>query len=163
MAFLKPNRLGETTEIWYTSICCRNQRQFFSCITFASISTGEPGALPKRVNFQRKVPQGKERRVKCCRPTRVSESKLHTMESNRASITRLLLVVPSLSCIRLLATPWTTAWQASPSFNCLLTFAQIHVHWAGDALQGEISPLVRLLLSSCWHVTLTAPHRWSGF
>ena len=74
-------------------------KAIFSCITFASISTGEPGALPKRVNFQRKVPQGKERRGKCCRPTRVSESKLHTMESNRASITRLLVVVQSLSCI----------------------------------------------------------------
>lgn len=63
-SLLKPNRLGETTEIWYTSIYGES-KAIFSCITFASISTGEPGALPKRVNFQRKVPQGKER-GKCC-------------------------------------------------------------------------------------------------
>ena len=40
----------------------------------------------------------------------------------------VVVVVHSLSCVRLFATPWTAAHQASQAFQCLLEFAQIHVH-----------------------------------
>ena len=40
--------------------------------------------------------------------------------------------VQSLSCVRLFATPWTAAHQASLSFNISQSL-QTHVHWVGDA------------------------------
>ena len=44
-------------------------------------------------------------------------------------------VVHSLSCVRLFATLWTEACQASPVLHHLLEFAQTHVHWVSDAIQ----------------------------
>ena len=43
--------------------------------------------------------------------------------------------VQSLSCVRLFATPWTAACQASPSIHQLLEFTQTHVHQVSDAIQ----------------------------
>ena len=43
--------------------------------------------------------------------------------------------VRSLSCIRLFATPWTAAHQASLSHHQLPEFTQTHVHRVGDAIQ----------------------------
>ena len=45
------------------------------------------------------------------------------------------LVVHSLSCVRLFATLWTAACQASPVLHHLLEFAQTHVHWVSDDIQ----------------------------
>ena len=45
----------------------------------------------------------------------------------------IVVVVESLSRVWLFATPWTEARQASLSFT-LPEFAQIRVHWAGDAI-----------------------------
>ena len=42
------------------------------------------------------------------------------------------LSVQSLSCVKLFATPWTTAHQASVHHQ-LLEFTQTHVHWVSDA------------------------------
>ena len=42
--------------------------------------------------------------------------------------------VQSLSHVQLFVTPWTAACQASLSFP-VPEFAQIHVHWVGDAIQ----------------------------
>ena len=42
--------------------------------------------------------------------------------------------VQSLSHVQLLATPWTTAHQASVHHQ-LPEFTQTHVHWVGDAIQ----------------------------
>ena len=44
-------------------------------------------------------------------------------------------LVQSLSCVRLFATPWTAARQASLSISPLLEFTQTHVHWVGDAMK----------------------------
>ena len=46
-----------------------------------------------------------------------------------------VVVFQSPNCVHLFVTSWTTADQASLSFNYLLKFAQIHVHWIGDAIQ----------------------------
>ena len=43
--------------------------------------------------------------------------------------------VQLLSFVRLFATPWTTAHQASLSINQLPEFTQTHVHWVGNAVQ----------------------------
>ena len=43
--------------------------------------------------------------------------------------------VQSLSHVRLFATPWTAAHQASLSITQLPEFTQTHVHWVGDAIQ----------------------------
>jgi len=45
----------------------------------------------------------------------------------------VVVVVQSLSCVQLFATPWIAACQASLSFT-ISDFAQIHVHWVGDAI-----------------------------
>ena len=44
------------------------------------------------------------------------------------------VVVHSLSCVWLFATPWTAAHQAPLSFY-LSEFVQVHIHWVGDAIQ----------------------------
>ena len=44
------------------------------------------------------------------------------------------IVVVQLLSVQLFAVPWTAARQASLS-HYLLEFAQIHVHWVGDAIQ----------------------------
>ena len=49
-------------------------------------------------------------------------------------LTVLLVVVQSLSRLRLFATTWTIAWQASLVHHYLLEFAQTHVHWVSDAI-----------------------------
>ena len=41
-----------------------------------------------------------------------------------------VVVVQPVSCVQLFATPWTAAFQVSPSF-----FAPTHVHWVGEAIQ----------------------------
>ena len=43
--------------------------------------------------------------------------------------------VQSLSHVRLFATPWTTAGQASHVLHRLPEFAQTHVHRVSDAIQ----------------------------
>ena len=43
--------------------------------------------------------------------------------------------VQSLSHVRLFATPWTAAPQASLCHHQFLEFTQTHVHWDGDAIQ----------------------------
>ena len=43
--------------------------------------------------------------------------------------------VPSLSHVRLFATPWTAAHQASLVYHQLPELAQTHVHRVGDAIQ----------------------------
>ena len=43
-------------------------------------------------------------------------------------------VVQLLSCVRLFATQWTVAHQASLSFT-VSEFAETHVHWVSDAIQ----------------------------
>ena len=58
------------------------------------------------------------------------------------------VVVQSLSCVRLFATPWTAAHQASLSFNISQSL-QTHVHWVGDAAAAAKS------LQSC--LTLCDP------
>ena len=45
-----------------------------------------------------------------------------------------VVVVQSLSCIQIFATPWSAAGQASLSFT-ISEFAQIHVHRVSDAIQ----------------------------
>ena len=47
------------------------------------------------------------------------------------------IVVQSLSCVQLFATPWTAALQAPLSFSISLEFAQTHVH----------------SVDGCWHTT----------
>ena len=51
--------------------------------------------------------------------------------------------IQSLSCVWPSATPWTTTCQACLSFYHLLEFAQMHVHWVGDAIQPS-RPLLLL-------------------
>ena len=46
-------------------------------------------------------------------------------------------VVIQLLSVQLFTTPWTVARQASLS-HYLLEFAQIHVHWVGDAIQPSL-------------------------
>ena len=41
-------------------------------------------------------------------------------------------VVQSLGCVQLFVTPWTADKLGTCVLHCLLEFAQIHVHWAGD-------------------------------
>ena len=43
------------------------------------------------------------------------------------------------SCVRLFATPWTAASQASLSFTISRMLAQTHVHWVRDAIQSSCS------------------------
>ena len=57
------------------------------------------------------------------------------------------VVVPSLSCIWLFETPWTTEHQASLSFTISQPLAQTHVHLLGDDIQPShplSSPLLLL-------------------
>ena len=54
-----------------------------------------------------------------------------------------LVVVQSLSRVRLFVTPWTVAHQASLSFT-ISEFAQTYVHWVGDVIQPA-HPLPLLL------------------
>ena len=54
-----------------------------------------------------------------------------------------LVVVQSLSCVRLFVTPWTVAHQASLSFT-ISEFAQTYVHWVSDVIQPS-HPLPLLL------------------
>ena len=49
-----------------------------------------------------------------------------------------VIVVQSLSCVRLSVTPWTAAPCPSPGFpvhHQLPELAQTHAHWVGDAIQ----------------------------
>ena len=61
-----------------------------------------------------------------------------------------VIVVQSLSCIQLLAIPWTL--YSMPGFlvhHCLPELTQTHVHWVGDAIQPS-HPLLSPV-SSCPH------------
>ena len=55
----------------------------------------------------------------------------------RGMIVVVVIVVESLSHVRLFVTPWSVTWQAS--LHHLLEFAQTHVHLVvvGSALQME--------------------------
>ena len=52
----------------------------------------------------------------------------------------LFFLIYSVSYVQLFMTPWTAACQASLSFTTS-EFAQIHVHWVGDAIQPCHPPL----------------------
>ena len=45
------------------------------------------------------------------------------------------LFVQLLNCVWLFGTPWTAAHHSSRSFTIFQEFAQVHVHWIGDAIQ----------------------------
>ena len=49
--------------------------------------------------------------------------------------------VHSLSCVRLFATPWTSAHQAFLSITKSESPNQTHIHWVGDAIQPSYSLL----------------------
>ena len=49
------------------------------------------------------------------------------------------IVVQSLSCVQLSATPWTAAYTGFPVLHHLPELAQTHVHWVGDAIQPSHS------------------------
>ena len=51
-------------------------------------------------------------------------------------------------CVWLFATPWTVACHASLSLHHLSEFAQVHIHWIGDAIQPShpLSPFFLLPL-----------------
>ena len=52
------------------------------------------------------------------------------------SVCSYLVVVQSLSHVRLFAAPWTAcSTPGFPVLHQLLEFAQTHVHWVGDAIQ----------------------------
>ena len=57
--------------------------------------------------------------------------------------------VQSFSCVRLFATPWTSAHQASLSITNSRSLTQIHVHWDGDAIQ-PCHPLSSPSPPECW-------------
>ena len=73
------------------------------------------------------------------------ESDKHQLESLLSSVFpgKLMLLwtsqyicsVQSLTCVQLLATPWTAAHQASLSITISPSFAQTYVHQVGDAIQ----------------------------
>ena len=44
------------------------------------------------------------------------------------------VVVQSLRPVRLFAAPWSAAYQAPLSPTTSQSWAQIHVHWVGDAI-----------------------------
>ena len=52
----------------------------------------------------------------------------------------------SLCCVRLFETAWTCSTPGFPVLHYPSQFAQIHVHWDGDAIQPS-HPLCPLLLS----------------
>ena len=54
-----------------------------------------------------------------------------------------VVVVQSLSCVRLFETPWTAAHRASLSFT-ISEFVQTHTYWVGDAIPPShpLSPLL---------------------
>ena len=65
-------------------------------------------------------------------------------------VKHLLVIVQSLSCIRLFVTPWTATFQASLVLHCFPEFAQCHVHWISEAIQPShplLSPSPTLNLS----------------
>ena len=51
----------------------------------------------------------------------------------------LVVVLQSLSCAWLFATPWTAALQASLSFTISWSLLKTHVHWVDDAIQPSLS------------------------
>jgi len=64
--------------------------------------------------------------------------------------------VKLLSCVRLLATPWTAARQAFPVYHQLPEFIQIHVHWVMDMwCHPTISSSV-IPFSSCFQSSPTS-------
>ena len=74
------------------------------------------------------------------RPVKVDSDQIETLiESNwESSIeTYTFSSVQSFSCVRLFATPWTIAHQASLSITNSRT--QTHVHWVRDAIQPSHS------------------------
>ena len=44
-------------------------------------------------------------------------------------------VIQLLSHVRLFVTPWTASTPGFPVLHYLSEFAQVHVHWVGDAIQ----------------------------
>ena len=57
-----------------------------------------------------------------------------TIRSYSPLVSKAPIVVQSLSCVWLFATPWSAAYQASLSFT-ISQFAQTHVDWVNDAIQ----------------------------
>ena len=54
--------------------------------------------------------------------------------------TTCMIVVESLSHVRLFVTPWTTSMTGFPVLYHPLELAQTHVHWVGDTIQPTTSP-----------------------
>ena len=69
--------------------------------------------------------------------------------------------VKSLSCIWLVATPWTAAPQASLSFSISPEFTQIHVHWVSDAIYHFILCPSLLILPSIFP-SIRVFSNWAG-
>ena len=73
------------------------------------------------------------------------------MESEifKSRVVPFVVVGPFLSHVQLFATLWTDVRQSSLSFS-ISEFAEIHVHWVGDAMQTShplLSPSLTLSLS----------------
>ena len=86
--------------------------------------------------------------------------------------------VPLLSCVQLLATPWTAACQAFPVHHQLPELAQTHVHQVGDLilclpllLLPSIFPSIRVFSNESvlhirrpkyWHFSISPSNEYSG-
>ena len=69
-------------------------------------------------------------------------------------------VVIQLLSVQLFTTPWTVARQASLS-HYLLEFAQIHVHWVGDAIQPSLFFFSFFSLQSIGMIFPPFPQGWA--
>ena len=65
----------------------------------------------------------------------MSASALASLKSLSKAASVQFISVQSLSRVRLFATPWIAAHQASLSITNSRSFTQTHVHWVGDAIQ----------------------------
>ena len=59
----------------------------------------------------------------------------HTVILLQSNFRNWISSVQSLSCVRLLVTPWIAAQWGLPVHHKLPEFTQTHVHWVGDAIQ----------------------------
>ena len=63
------------------------------------------------------------------------KEKAHPVSIEDITVVVVVAVVQLLSRIWLFATPWNCSMPGFPGLHTLLEFAQIHVHWVGDAIQ----------------------------
>ena len=82
--------------------------------------------------------------------------------------TQLFFVVQSLSCVLTLCDPVDWSMPGSSVFHCLLEFAQIHVHWVGDAshplllASPSILPSIRISSHQVAKVGSSPSNEYSG-